>query len=145
MAFVMPIVTRTMPAAAKYGMFLQRADHRWEEVDQYCYDHWEDAILRDGTPRYNGNRLQIKGGSVKIDATLSMEDAAIVARIVGFSSSQTTQPRGFVDEPEFVPFAIKRGSKVKTTIHQVGTDEDFVQKSYIKHEEPTGVEKREPN
>jgi hypothetical protein len=124
----MPIVTKQAVQIPDNAMFLQRVDNRrWEEIDQHCWDNWENAVLTDGSPRYNGNRFQIVNGKVNIEATLSFEDASILARIAGFNAHQGSQPKGFVDEPEFIPFNIKRGAKVKTVIRQVGVEGEFVQ------------------
>lgn len=113
------------------GLYLQRQDDPmlWEEVDQYIWDNWTKALLN-GSPRYSGNRVSKRNGSIHITASsLTNRDLAIITRFCGVRDNEapSSLPGGFVRTPEFVPFVI-RG---KTTLHENGGG-DFVYKPTTK-------------
>ncbi len=90
----------------------------WEQVDEFAWKHWKDAVAASGEQRYSGNKVCRNGTGITIDAQdLSARDAAIVMRFLGVKDTAApgSVNGGFVIEPEFVKF--KRSGGV--VLHEI--------------------------
>ncbi len=89
--------------------FLQRPAGFWEQVDEFCYKNWKNAVDEE-MPRYNGNRVFLDGGKVNLElvGVVTPKDLVLIARFCGAAatdlSPNVTFPGGTVKEPEFVQF-----------------------------------------
>lgn len=102
--------------------FLQRVDDRnlWEQVDEYTWTHWKNAVLRD-SPRYTGNRVH-RSPEGLFDVQLGSVDAgeiAVMNRVMKFNVETGFKPYGFCREPEFVKLVFPQG---RVIMHEMGGD-----------------------
>lgn len=98
------------PVSLNYGI--------WDVVDEFTYDHWDDALDSDGNPRYTGTRCKVEGEMVSASGTLSKGDLGILARILAIKVDGDA--KGYVKEPEFVKF---RGLRGNIILHEVNGGE----------------------
>ena len=105
--------------------FLHRPAGFWEQVDEYTFKNWKQAMNEKGDgQRYSGNRIVKSGAEVEFTATtkLTPRDFAFIARFTGAGadlSPNLTIPGGIVREPEFVQFNKISGGHPQTILKKM--------------------------
>ena len=110
-------------SVVKMALYLQLTDEpmAWEEVDDFTWENWDQALTQKGERRYTGNRVSVDPNkNITIHASrLSSKDMAIVMRFCGVRENEApgSVPGGFIRRPEFVRFQQKRSTK--TVLHEM--------------------------
>lgn len=111
--------------SAKFFLQLaQSSEGFWEEVDEFVYENWKYAVIdegaKEGSPRYNGNRVKHFGGEVEfsVETKMKPKDFAWIARFIGCGTADFNGQvaGGIVRDPSYVKLH-KRNQIILKKIH----------------------------
>ena len=108
-----------------YYLQLTHDNIAWEEVDEYTFNNYEQALGPDGKkPRYTGNMVLIEGDKITIRGeNLTGRDICVIMRFCGIKSDLAPQsyPAGLVRCQEFIRFRKGR----REWIHETNGDNHY--------------------
>lgn len=104
------------------SFYLQRADSdRYDLVDRYVWERWDQVVDSDGEKRYSGNGFSHEGGEMEFLGKIEFKDFGIICRILNVSIPAHATPKGFYDEPNSLKMVLRKGFPASLYDLETGT------------------------
>jgi hypothetical protein len=98
--------------------FLQKTDGKFDRVDQFVYDRWEQAVDKGGENLYTGIGFQRTKNGPMFMGCPNWRDFTLMLRVLDVKPYDGIITGGIFKEPEFIRIKPKTG-KGKTQVYEI--------------------------